>query len=90
MRSISLPKSLLAAALGGVAVVAGFGTQNATAAQPTVVSIVAASDADAEMRFFELADLISQSCAVEDSSGPSGGVSASTAGPGLHHARPGR
>lgn len=47
MRSNFLPKSLLAAALGGVVVVAGFGAQNATADQTSMFSVAAASD-DAE------------------------------------------
>ncbi|MGW3661400.1 hypothetical protein ACWD6R_39860 [Streptomyces sp. NPDC005151] len=68
MRSIFLPKSLLAAALGGIVVLTGFGAQNATADQTSTVSVAAASDDDAEMRFLELADLISQSCAPDVSS----------------------
>ena len=74
MRSIFLPKSLLAAALGGVVVLAGFGVQQhataATAGQPSMVSVAAASDdGDAETRFLELADLIYQSCAPDVSGG---------------------
>lgn len=69
MRSTFLPKSLLAAALAGVIVLAGFGAQNATADQTSAVSAVAAGDEDAEARFLELADLIAQSCAPDLSSG---------------------
>ncbi|WP_189184433.1 hypothetical protein, partial [Streptomyces albiflavescens] len=70
MRSILLPKSLLAAALGVVVVLVGFGAQNATADQTSMVSTVAAtSDDDAEARFLEMANLISQSCAPDVSSG---------------------
>ncbi|KUN76634.1 hypothetical protein AQJ64_37370 [Streptomyces griseoruber] len=69
MRSIFLLKSLRTAALGGVVVLAGFGAQNATADQTSMVSTVAASDDDAEARFLEMADLISQSCAPDISSG---------------------
>ncbi|WP_329384182.1 hypothetical protein OG625_22790 [Streptomyces sp. NBC_01351] len=58
MRSNLLPKSLLAATLGSVVVLAGFGAQSAAADQISVVSTV-----DAEARFLEMADLISQSCA---------------------------
>ncbi|MER5755929.1 hypothetical protein [Streptomyces sp. NPDC002088] len=79
MRSIFLPKSLLAAALGGVVVLAGFGAQNASADQSSAVSVAAASDDDAEMRFLELANLISQSCAPDVSSGIDDVASASTA-----------
>ncbi|MET9542982.1 hypothetical protein ABZY16_36725 [Streptomyces sp. NPDC006553] len=61
MRSILLPKSLVAA-LGAVALL-GLGAQNATAAQPSAIATVAASDDSAEARFLEFADLISQSCA---------------------------
>lgn len=69
MRSIFLPNSLLAAALG-VVVLVGFGAQNAHADQTSVVSTVAAtSDDDAEAWFLEMADLISQSCASDVSSG---------------------
>jgi hypothetical protein len=82
MRSIIFPKSLLAAALGGVVVRAGLGAQSAAAAQtPTVstVSTVAASDDDAEARFLEMADLISQSCALAVSDGVDDVASASVA-----------
>ncbi|OAH14275.1 hypothetical protein STSP_23360 [Streptomyces jeddahensis] len=78
MRSIFLPKFLLAAALGGV-VLAGFGAQKATANQASMVSTVAASDDDAEARFLEMADLISQSCAPDVSSGVDDVASASVA-----------
>lgn len=78
MRSIFLPKSLLAAALGGVVLLVGFGAQNATADQTSVVSTVAAtSDDGAEARFLEMADLISQSCAPDVSSGVAAVASAS-------------
>ena len=79
MRSTFLPKSLLAAALGGVVVLAGFGAQNATADQTSVVSTVTASDDDAEARFLEMADLISQSCAPDVSSSVDDVASASVA-----------
>ncbi|WP_326725736.1 hypothetical protein OHT59_46340 [Streptomyces sp. NBC_00243] len=80
MRSIFLPKSLLAAALGGVVVLVGFGTQKATADQTSVVSTVAAtSDDDAEARFLEMADLISQSCAPDVSRGVDAVASAAVA-----------
>ncbi|WP_329111951.1 hypothetical protein [Streptomyces sp. NBC_01353] len=72
MRSTFLSKSLLVAALGGVVVLAGFGAQNATADQTSLVGAVAASDDDAEARFLEMADLISQSCAPDVSSGLDG------------------
>ncbi|UUU31632.1 hypothetical protein JIX56_17900 [Streptomyces sp. CA-210063] len=63
-----LPKSLLAAALGGAVVLGGLGAQSATAAQTSTVGVAAASD-DAEFRFFEMQDLFWQICApdVEDS-----------------------
>ncbi|MFJ7268867.1 hypothetical protein ACIQV3_19870 [Streptomyces sp. NPDC099050] len=65
MRSTLLPKSLLVAALS-VVVVAGLGAQNATAAQTSAVAAaVAVSDADAEVRFLEMTDLIWQSCAPD-------------------------
>lgn len=78
MRSNFLPKSLLAAALGGVVVVAGFGAQNATADQTSMFSVAAASD-DAEARFLELANLIAQSCAPDVFSGTDEVASVSTA-----------
>jgi hypothetical protein len=80
MRLIFLPKPLLAAALGGVVVLAGFGTQNATADQASVVSTVAAtSDDDAEARFQELDSIFWQSCAPDVSSGSAAVASASLA-----------
>ncbi|MFD7260430.1 hypothetical protein [Streptomyces sp. NPDC059874] len=79
MRSISLPKSLLAATLGGVVVLAGFGVQNAGAAQTSMVSVAATSDDDAEMWFLGLANLISQSCAPDVSGGAGDVAPASTA-----------
>lgn len=79
MRSTSLPKSLLAAVLGGVIVLAGFGAQNATADQTSVASTAATSDASAEARFLEMADLISQSCAPDVSIGTADAASASVA-----------
>ncbi|MFI6015884.1 hypothetical protein ACIBAG_45190 [Streptomyces sp. NPDC051243] len=79
MRSILLPKSLLAAALGGVAVLACFGAQNATADQTSMVNTVAASDDEAEARFLEMADFISQSCAPDVSGGVDDVASASVA-----------
>ncbi|MGW7048412.1 hypothetical protein ACWGDT_38270, partial [Streptomyces avermitilis] len=80
MRSIFLPKPLLAAALGGVVVLAGFGAQNATADQTSMVSTVAAtSDDAAEARFLELASLLSQNCAPDVSDGSAAVASASTA-----------
>ncbi|WP_190086575.1 hypothetical protein [Streptomyces longisporoflavus] len=70
MRSTFLPKPLLAAALGGVVVLAGFGAQDATADQASAARTVAAtSDAGAEARFLEMADLFSQVCAPDVSSG---------------------
>ncbi|MFG2651390.1 hypothetical protein [Streptomyces sp. NPDC048436] len=78
MRSILFTKPLLAAALGGVVVLAGFGAQNVTADQTSAVSTVAASD-DAEARFFEMVNLISQSCAPKASSGIDTVASASVA-----------
>ncbi|WP_369171944.1 hypothetical protein AB5J49_29890 [Streptomyces sp. R28] len=75
----ALPKSLLTAALGGVVVLAGFGARNATADQTSVVSTVAASDDTAEVRFPEMADLISQSCAPDVSGGVDDVASASVA-----------
>ncbi|GGJ70292.1 hypothetical protein [Streptomyces brasiliensis] len=75
MRSIFLPKSLLAAALGGIVVLTGFGAQNATAAPAPAVNVAATS---AEMQFFELADLISQSCAPDVPSSTTAVASAST------------
>lgn len=68
MRSNILPKAFLVAALGGGVVLAGFGAQNATADQASVVSTVVASGDEAEARFLEMADLISQSCAPDVSS----------------------
>ncbi|MET7854030.1 hypothetical protein ABZT48_38920 [Streptomyces avermitilis] len=80
MRSIFLPKSLLAAALGGVVVLAGFGTQNASADQTSMVSTVAAtSDDAAEARFLEMASLFSQSCAPHAFNGVAAVASASVA-----------
>jgi hypothetical protein len=79
MRSIIFPKSLLAAALGGVVVLAGLGAQSAAAAQTSTVSTVAANDDDAEARFLEMADLISQSCALAVSDGVDDVASASVA-----------
>jgi len=80
MRLIFLPKPLLAAALGGVVVLAGFGTQNATADQASVVSTVAAtSDDDAEARFQELDSLFWQACAPDVSSGSAAVASATKA-----------
>ncbi|MEV7524899.1 hypothetical protein [Streptomyces sp. NPDC091371] len=79
MRSIFLPKSLLAATLGGVVVLAGFGAQNAAADHTSMVSVAAVSDDEAEMRFLELADLISQSCAPDLSSTADDLAPASTA-----------
>ncbi|MFB7372160.1 hypothetical protein ACFC0D_20230 [Streptomyces sp. NPDC056222] len=76
MRSIFLPKSLPAAAL--VVVLSGFGAQNVTADQISTVSVAVASDDDAEMRFLEFADLISQSCAPDVSSSTDDVASAST------------
>ncbi|WP_329383946.1 hypothetical protein OG625_22380 [Streptomyces sp. NBC_01351] len=76
MRSSLLPKSLLAATLGSVVVLAGFGAQSAAADQISVVSTVAASD-DAEARFLEMADLISQSCAPDVFDGVDGVATAS-------------
>ncbi|MFF1675717.1 hypothetical protein ACFVYG_06690 [Streptomyces sp. NPDC058256] len=78
MRSISLPKSMLAAALGVVVVLVGFGAQNATADQTSVSTVATTSD-DAETRFLEMADLISQICAPEVSSGVDSVASASVA-----------
>ncbi|MFF4835432.1 hypothetical protein [Streptomyces sp. NPDC001315] len=78
MRSILLPKSLLAAALGGVVVLAGFGTQNATADQSSTAGVASATD-DAETRFLELANLISQSCAPDVSNSTDDVAPASTA-----------
>ena len=70
MRSILLPKSLLAAALGGAVVLAGFGAQSAAATdQASSFGTVAASDDDSEARFLEMTDLISQSCAPDVLSG---------------------
>lgn len=79
MRSIFLPKPMLAAALGGVVVLVGFGAQNATADQTSVVSTVAATSDDAETRFLEMADLISQICAPDVSSGVDAAASATVA-----------
>ena len=80
MRLIFLPKPLLAAALGGVVVLAGFGTQNATADQASVASTVAAtSDDDAEARFQELDSIFWQTCAPDVSSGSAAVASASLA-----------
>lgn len=79
MRSNFLPQSLLAAALVGVVVLAGSGAQNATADQTSTVSVAAASDDDAEARFLELANLISQSCAPDVSGGTDEMASAATA-----------
>ncbi|MEU6984785.1 hypothetical protein ABZ946_15390 [Streptomyces sp. NPDC046324] len=76
MRSNLFPKSLLAAALGGAVVLAGFGSQNATADQTPMVNTAAASDA-MEARFLEMADLFSQSCAPDVSSGVDGVASPS-------------
>ncbi|MEV4947825.1 hypothetical protein [Streptomyces sp. NPDC053755] len=76
MRSIFLPKSLLAAALGGFVVLTGFGAQNATAAQTSAVSAVVASDDEAEVRFLEMADLIWQGCAPDVSDNFDGVASA--------------
>lgn len=81
MRSISFPKPLLAAALGGVVVLAGFGAQNATADQVPAASVAAAND-DAETRFLELASLISQSCAPDVSSSGADDVAAASAADG--------
>ncbi|MEV6171640.1 hypothetical protein AB0L99_25885 [Streptomyces sp. NPDC051954] len=80
MRSILLPKPLLATALGGVVVLAGFGAQNATAEQTSVVSTVATTgDDDAEARFFEMMDIFWQSCSPRAFSGVDAVVSASVA-----------
>lgn len=79
MRSIFLPKSLLAAALGGVVVLVGFGAPNATADQTSVSTVATTSDDDAETRFLEMADLISQICAPDVSSGVDSVASASVA-----------
>ncbi|MFD9326308.1 hypothetical protein [Streptomyces sp. NPDC060065] len=79
MRSIFLPKSMLAAALGGVVVLVGFGAQNATADQTSVSTVATTSDDDAETRFLEMADLISQICAPDVSSGVDAVASASVA-----------
>ncbi|MFD3925493.1 hypothetical protein [Streptomyces sp. NPDC058614] len=79
MRSIFLPKSMLAAALGGVVVLVGFGAQNATADQTSVSTVATTSDDDAETRFLELADLISQICAPDVSSSVDAVASASVA-----------
>ncbi|MFI9170229.1 hypothetical protein [Streptomyces lincolnensis] len=81
MRSISFPKPLLAAALGGVVVLAGFGAQNATADQVPAASVAAAND-DAETRFLELASLISQSCARDVSSSGADDVAVASAADG--------
>lgn len=79
MRSIFLPKSLLAAALGGAVVLVGFGAQNATADQTSVSTVATTSDDDAETRFLEMADLISQICAPDVSSSVDAVASASVA-----------
>ncbi|MEU6354826.1 hypothetical protein ABZ896_36850 [Streptomyces sp. NPDC047072] len=76
MRTHLLPKSLLAATLGGVVVLVGFGAQTATAEQASTISTVATSD-DAEARFLELASIIGQSCSREVSGAAA--VTASTA-----------
>ncbi|MCT4356509.1 hypothetical protein M5362_25600 [Streptomyces sp. Je 1-79] len=78
MRSSLFPKSLLSAALGGVVVLAGFGAQNATAGQTSMVNAAAAIDT-AEARFLEMADLFSQSCAPDVSGGVDGVASTSVA-----------
>lgn len=80
MRSFFLPKPLLAAALGGVVVLAGFGAQNATADQTSKVTTVAASYDDAEARFLEMASLLSQNCDPDVSSGVDDVTSTSLAG----------
>ncbi|WP_405933548.1 hypothetical protein [Streptomyces sp. NBC_00827] len=77
MRSIFLPKSMLAAALGGVVVLVGFGAPNATADQTSVSIVATTSDDDAETRFLEMADLISQICAPDVSSSVDAVASAS-------------
>ncbi|WP_405910920.1 hypothetical protein OG742_46675 [Streptomyces sp. NBC_00828] len=79
MRSIFLPKSMLAAALGGAVVLVGFGAQNATADQTSVSIVATTSDDDAETRFLEMADLISQICAPDVSSSVDAVASASAA-----------
>lgn len=81
MRSIFLPKPLLAAALGGVVVLVGFGAQNASADQTSVVSTVAASDDDAEARFLEMASLFSQVCAPKPSLASVSGTDTTAAEP---------
>ncbi|MFD8935401.1 hypothetical protein ACFV0R_09100 [Streptomyces sp. NPDC059578] len=63
MRSMSTAKSLLASALGGVVILSGIGAQSAVAAPTPKPRVVAASLDGAEMRFFDLAQLIGQSCA---------------------------
>lgn len=79
MRSIFLPKSMLAAALGGAVVLVGFGAPNATADQTSVSTVATTSDDDAETRFLEMADLISQICAPDVVSGVDAVASASVA-----------
>ncbi|MFG2771509.1 hypothetical protein [Streptomyces sp. NPDC048350] len=78
MRSNLFPKSLLAAALGGVVVLAGFGAQNATADQAPMATTATAINA-MEARFLEMADLFSQSCEPDVSSGVDGVASDSVA-----------
>ncbi|MBT2445277.1 hypothetical protein J7E93_35380 [Streptomyces sp. ISL-36] len=100
MRSTSLPKTLLVAALGCV-ILSGCGVQNAATDRTPAGSTVSAttpvdappSDSDPEMRFLALMTRITQGCAPDAPSGGgrgSGGVPAPEDLPGWESAPPPR
>ncbi|MDF6043861.1 hypothetical protein LRD69_17335 [Streptomyces sp. JH14] len=77
MRSIFLPKPLLAAALGGLVLLTAFGASAASAAPAPTATVTATDYDDAEMQFLDLESILWQAC-EPDVSGATVVASAST------------